>query len=160
MFHYVYLNNEIDAKASLFEQTETAIKPVKASAAETPHQYEWRNAGRLKQGRSLGKISRQQIWISQTFGALTLYALILILARTLLKQYNTVLDFIYNLLPYWAVQRLHLQSPFANYDHLVWKVLFVLSIAVLTAPWLWDMCLRFTTNRQTFSTQKLRQYSS
>lgn len=99
MFHYAYLNNEIDEKGQPINDTATAITPVKDGVPGTAHQYEWRNAGRLNKGRSLGKIKRQQIWFSQTFGAIALYALVLFVVRNSLEQYNDFLNFIKNLLP-------------------------------------------------------------
>ncbi|MFK8183527.1 MAG: M48 family metalloprotease [Phormidesmis sp.] len=174
MFHYAYLNNEIRAnetraKEQEVARSETAIRPEKVEATDEEQRYgeqhygeqhyEWRNAGRLSKGRSLGKIQHQQIWASQTLGAITLYALALCLVRSVLIQHNQGLRFIRDRLPGLIEQRLPLKYLFANTNELEWKVLSVLGIIAIAMPWLWDIGLRVTANRQSFSMPKLRQHS-
>ncbi|MEM6450445.1 MAG: M48 family metalloprotease [Cyanobacteria bacterium P01_D01_bin.105] len=175
IFHYDYLNDEIEAKKTdtadiITNQTTTeelpnnttltAVTPISTKKPdESQPSYEWRNSGRLSKGRSLGKMKRQQIWLSQTFGAISLYALVLFVTHSMIVEYNNFIRLISRLLPFWIIQHLPLQSLSDNYGDLALKELIAWGAAAIAAPWLWDLCLRFTTQRQSFSTQKLRQHS-
>ena len=176
MFHYAYLNNELgDDESAEHGPTEhgptehglkdgvresiPSDKETVSEEAQKVNSYEWKNAGRLSVGRSLGKMKRQQIWVSQTFGAAALYAFTLFWLNCLLVQYNRALSFIDNLMPAWAMERIPLAYFPESYAYLVWKVLGALSVGLMASPWLWDLALRFSANRQSFSNQKLRQHS-
>jgi len=157
MFHYAYLNGEADEAGQANEHVEPAITTSPQGRAANP--YEWRNAGRLSTGRSLGKMKRQQIWFAQTFGAIALYALCLTLSYGALVQYNQILSLVDDLLPGRVVRQLPFEYLPETADYLAWKVLVALIVLAIASPWLWDLALRFTTARSPFSTPKLRQHS-
>ena len=155
MFHYAYLNGEIDEAGQQSEVVEAEITPVRSDQSR----YEWQNAGRLSSGRSLGKMKRQAVWSAQSFGIAALYCLVLILSNRTAIFYNKALNIVDRLTPSFVMKYLPFKYLPQTLDYLVWKVLIALVVIAITSPWLWDLCLRFTTNRRSFSIQKLRQHS-
>ena len=162
MFHYAYLNGEIDRAGRPIAIAESRSASATATVQPEPSasNYEWRNAGRLRVGRSLGKLKRQQIWFAQTLGAIALYSCILALSYYALLLYNQTLSLVDDLIPSTAMQRLPFEYLPQTMAYLAWKVLIAMSVVAIASPWLWDLCLRFTSDRQPFSNQKLRQHSS
>ncbi len=157
MFHYAYLNggDEIDNEAVEPEADQT--KTVQIEARSQLH--EWPNAGRLPKGRSLGKMKRSPLWFAQTGGAIALYTLLLYFLRGMALIYNESLSFLNRFLPYRVMDWLPFKYASERYGYWSWRLSIVLFMVAIASPWLWDLCLRFTANRQPFSNQKLRIYS-
>ncbi|MEL7330234.1 MAG: M48 family metalloprotease, partial [Cyanobacteria bacterium J06559_1] len=168
MFDYSYLNgdaDEVDIDASVMP--ESALKaasivdsPPPVARIQTPSNeamaqasYTWMETGRLKQGRSLGKMKRSPLLMAQLGGAIAFYCLSRYLLFSAISQVNHPLNFLDSLLPFWIRQ-----IPF-DAKALSWQLLLVLCAATLASPWLWDVWLRLTANRKPFSNQKLRNHS-
>ncbi|MEM9090478.1 MAG: zinc metalloprotease HtpX [Cyanobacteria bacterium P01_F01_bin.53] len=166
IFQYDYLNGEISDSTS--GHADEAMRPVtplseqmnalhdhEIAAAEhiAKQEYEWVSAGRLPQGRALGKMKRSQLWFAQLGGVIVLYFLLRFLQQSAISIINTPLRFLDELLPFWVRQ-----IPFYH-QWWSWYLLAFLAMTVIASPWLWDWWLRFTAARQTFSNQKLRTYS-
>ena len=156
MFHYAYLNGDEEVES---EAEEPDIDRAAIVQTDSPS-YEWPNAGRLPRGRSLGKMKRSQLWFAQTIGAITFYSLLLYLVHSAVSFYNGILNFIDNFLSYRLMNWLPFKYASENYGYWSWRLLTVLLVVAIASPWLWDLCLRFTANRQPFSNQKLRTHSS
>ena len=158
IFHYAHLNQEI-------EVSDESMPENGASPAESPQlvdrkpvdhkpvDYEWTYAGRLKQGRSLGKIKTGQLWIAQTLGAVGFYFLARFLLNGAIALLNGYLIFLSNLpLLGWI-------KPFPIYD-VTWYLLGFLGLTAIASPWLWDIWLRLTADRHPFSLNALRPRSA
>lgn len=175
MFDYGYLNgdaDEVDADVSvipevpssevLASEVTSVDSPLLAPIQKTDHETVavpsqdpclWMEAGRLNQGRSLGKMKRSQLLMAQLLGAIAFYLLSRYLWLSAIEQVNNPLRFLDSLLPFVVGQ------ISVNHKVLIWPLLFALSVMALASPWLWDMWLRFTADRQPFSNQKLRTHS-
>ena len=149
MFHYAYLNGELDE----------TNKSASRAEVEGGHSYEWRNAGRLRTGRSLGKMKRQPLWIAQTLGAIAFYCLVLMLSNRAAIFYNKGLNVIDRITPSFVMRYLPFDYLPEYWGYLVWKVALALGVVAIASPWLWDLRLRFTTGRQVFTNAKLRHHS-
>ncbi len=156
MFHYAYLNGEVEDIESETVEDEAAQTAIVQADTQL---YEWPNAGRLPRGRSLGKMKRSQLWFAQTVGAIALYACLLYLIHSLAAFYNNSLNFLDKFLPYRVMNLLPLKYASEKYGDWSWRLSGLLFVLAIASPWLWDLCLRFTANRQPFSTQKLRAHS-
>ncbi len=153
IFHYTYLNkDENPAQAAI--ETPTAIAEDRNALPDaTPQICEWSSVERLSKGRSLGKIKRGKLWAAQIAGSVAFYGLLLYLIRGAIGLANGCLRFLDRLLPIWVRQ---LPEP---YGWLNGYLLAGLVVLVVASPWLWDLTLRFSANRQTFSNQNLRMHS-
>ena len=177
IFHYAYLNGEdaeriekageeetevVDAIASnqpVDLEEKKLLAPVRTTDTTSQHSafspnFTWVNAGRLQQGRPLGKIKRAQLWTAQLFSAITFYFVLRALWLGSVNALNGGLVFLDRLLPFWV------RSLPASWQDITWPLLAVLLVVALGSPWLWDLWLRFTTPRQSFSLAKLRLYSA
>lgn len=162
IFHYAYLNGEANestepapavqasAQQPSVEQLFFETSPAEQASEQT---YEWPNAGRLSQGRSLGKMKRSPLYFSQTIGAAALFTLLLYLIRSAIAPINSILNLLYKLLPAWITL-----IP-TDYSYLAWRLAGGLLVIAIASPWLWDLWLRFTAHRAPFSIQKLRVIS-
>lgn len=152
IFHYAYLNGEAGHATEL-----ASAKPVSASQPPVKQTSEqtcvWPNASRLSQGRSLGKMKRSPLYFSQTIGAAALFTLLFYLVRSAIAPINSALNLVHKILPSWI-------SLIPNgYSYLAWRLAGVLLAMAIASPWLWDLWLRFTAHRASFSIQKLRAVS-
>ena len=153
IFHYAHLNQEIEVS------DEPVLENV-ASPAESPQPVdrkpvdcEWTYAGRLKQGRSLGKIKAGQLWMAQTLGAVGFYFLARFLLNSAIALLNSYLIFLSDLpLLGWI-------RPFPIYD-VTWYLLGFLGLIAIVSPWLWDIWLRLTADCHPFSLNALRPRSA
>ena len=109
--------------------------------------------GRLKKGRSLGRIRTRKLWIAQVVGAVSFY----FLARCLLNKSIAVLNAYLNFLS--GLPLLSWIRPFPLYDA-TWYLLAALGVIAIASPWLWDLWLRVAYNRQSFSLNELRSHSA
>ncbi|MEL6815315.1 MAG: tetratricopeptide repeat protein, partial [Cyanobacteria bacterium J06598_3] len=139
------------ADSPLFERGPKTGNEAIAAPLQAP--CTWLEAGRLKQGRSLGKMKRSQLLMAQLGGAISFYVLSRYLLLSAIVQVNNPLRFLDGLLPFWVRQ-----IPL-NPKVFTWQLLVALGVLTLVSPWLWDVWLRFTANRQSFSNQKLRTHS-
>ncbi len=154
MFHYAYLNGEDDP----IPVEPSAAGPIPEAPPVAPPSYEWPNAGRLTKGRSLGKMKRSPLWFAQTIGITAFYALLLYLIYSVVEPINKVLDTLYRILNILPIRiGFFYLSP--HYQYWAWMVFGVLFGLLIASPWLWDLWLRFTSDRQSFSIPKLRTYS-
>lgn len=148
MFHYAYLNGEVNEKGDVDENAEPALV----------QRYEWPNAGRLSQGRVLGKkMKRTQLWFAQSVGAAAFYGLLLYFIHGAIAPLNRLLTLLYKILPDFITAKLSLWPT--EYRYWAWRLAIALLVLAIATPWLWDLWLRFTANRQPFSNQKLREIS-
>jgi Zn-dependent protease with chaperone function len=148
MFHYAYLNGEVDENGEVNENAESA----------SGQHYEWPNAGRLSQGRVLGKkMKRTQLWFAQSVGAAAFYGLLLYWVHGAIAFLNYLLTLLYKFLPESLSSKVSFLP--ADYSYWAWRLAGTLLIVAIATPWLWDLWLRFTANRQPFSNQKLREIS-
>lgn len=157
MFHYAYLNGEDDPPTADSHTAElsAADSAVSDESPVKPQSYEWPNAGRLAKGRKLGKMKRSPLWLAQTVGVIAFYFLLLYLIYSTVEPVNIFLDTLYRLSPV-RIGSFYLPSHYEDWAWRVFGALFGLAIA---SPWLWDLWLRFTSDRQAFSIPKLRTYS-
>ncbi len=139
MFHYTYLNG-----AYLNEE----------ATANSATGYEWGYAGRLAQGRSLGKIKRGQLQIAQIGGAIAFYFLLHYLIYGAITLVNGYLSFLDSILPFGISQ-----LP-ANFLDSSWGLLGSLIGVAIATPWLWDIWLQVTADRQPLTSQQLRTASA
>jgi len=180
IFHYAYLNGE-DALAedsdALLEQTkpeqtepeqtepeqtepEQTERPGEnvsdgaATVASVSETFGWVYAGRLNQGRALGKMKRGQLRLAQIGGAIAFY----FLWRTLIQQsvalVNGYLNFLDNLFPFWV------RSLPSSWRDVTWPLLIFLGVVGIASPWLWDIWLRLTAYCQPLSASVLRSHSA
>lgn len=140
MFHYAYLNGEDDVPGH--------SEPAQEEA------FCWTYAGRLPKGRSLGKMKRGQLWAMQIGGAIALYVLWRMLIRQTVAMVNGYLTFLDNVLPF------EVPTLPSSWQDMTWSLLIVLGVLVIAAPWLWDLWLRFSAQRQSFSASALRSQSA
>ena len=167
-----YLNDESGASTldATLENSDEAVRSVASSSSQkyasqkhsiataaTDHsviqEHGWINAGRLTQGRALGKMKRSQLWLAQLSGVIALYFLLRYFLLSSIALINAPLIFLDGLLPFW-VRWLPVNPPLLS------RYLFAALVTLLIAsPWLWDLWLRFTAARQPFSNQKLRTAS-
>ncbi len=161
IFHYAYLNGE------LAENGEPALAAATAqsdgqpehsqSEAHHPHGYGWSNAGRLAKGRTLGKMKRTQLWFAQGAGAIAFYTLLLSFVHGAIAPINRVLTLLCKILPDAIANKVSFLP--AEYGYWAWRLSGTLLVLAIAAPWLWDLYLRLSANRQPFSTAKLREFS-
>ncbi len=145
MFHYAYLNGEADGSAE-------------PSLASETQGYELPNAGRLKQGRTLGKQKkRTPLWFALSVGAATFYGLLLYLICGAIAPINRALTLLFKILPDFITSKLSFLPSEQGYW--AWRLFGALLVLMVASPWLWDLWLRFTAKRQPFSNQKLREIS-
>ena len=146
IFHYAYLNQETSDEPILQQGVSSAESPQLADC-------EWTYAGRLKQGRSLGKIKAGQLWVAQTIGAVGFYFLARFLLNRAIALLNGYLIFLSGLpLLGWS-------RPLPVKD-ITWFLLGCLGLIAIASPWLWDIWLRITAKRQLFSLNALRPRSA
>ncbi|MGB3786903.1 MAG: zinc metalloprotease HtpX, partial [Phormidesmis sp.] len=157
IFHYAYLNDEIeemDAEAG--PGTESTSASESTSATESSARDEgrlWIYAGRLKQGRSLGRVKRGQLRMAQIGSAIALYFLLRFLIHQTVAAISGCLSFFDGLLPFW-VRRL------PNFlQDVTWILLVCLLAIAIMSPWLWDLYLHFYADRQKLSVSQLRIHS-
>ncbi|MGC1306129.1 MAG: zinc metalloprotease HtpX [Phormidesmis sp.] len=162
MFHYAYLNGEAIETSSesqtppaseILSEPETPPAVETAITLATSTGCEWAYADRLGpgKGRSLGKLKKGNLWIAQMGSAVAFYGLCLYLLNGAIALINRPLIFLDRHLPFLVRQ--------IPTDHLRWKLLGLLGVMAIASPWLWDIWLRFTANRQPFSNQQLRTHS-
>lgn len=156
MFHYAYLNGEDEA---IERESEAADVSESVMVQADTQSYEWPNAGRLPRGKAIGKMKRSPLWMAQIGSAIALYSLLLYLFVRLVALYNGSLNFLDRVMPYQVMN--FLPFKYASDYSRDWslQLLIVLFVVAIASPWLWDLSLRFTANRQPFSNQKLRTYS-
>ena len=157
IFHYDYLNSEVPTDSPSAVSTPPEV-PTDPSVSEIPEvdpsvQTEWAYAGRLKQRRSLGKTRVGKLWVAQIVGAVGFYCLARYLLNGAIAFGNGYLNFLSGLpLLGWI-------RPFNFYDATGY-LLGALGLIAIASPWLWDIWLRFTTDRKSFSLNALRPISA
>jgi Zn-dependent protease with chaperone function len=157
IFHYAYLNGDADlnGKADSNGEVEATALPVNPPASQG---YELPHAGRLSQGRTLGKKKkRTQLWFAQSVGAAAFFVLLLYLVCGTIAPLNDALKLLLKILPASMAAKLSFLPVEPSY----WagRLLGALLVVAIASPWLWDVWLRLTANRQPFSNQKLREIS-
>ena len=157
IFHYDYLNSEVptDSPSAISAPPEvpTDLPVAEVKEVDPSIQTEWAYAGRLKQRRSLGKIRAGKLWVAQTVGAVGFYFLARYLLNGAIAFGNGYLNFLSGLpLLGWI-------RPFNFYDATGY-LLGALGLIAIASPWLWDIWLRFTTDRKAFSLNALRPISA
>ncbi|WP_121968071.1 M48 family metalloprotease [Leptolyngbya sp. BC1307] len=156
MFHYAYLNGEIAAAPTDEDRAVTALqdesKPSQAADSEAGYQRVY--AGRLAQGRSLGKLKRGQLRTAQIGGAIAFYFFLRSLIYGAIALTNGYLNFLDSILPFGVSQ---IPATFLNS---AWVLLGSLVGIAIASPWLWDIWLQATADRQPLSSQQLRTYSA
>ncbi|NJM98549.1 MAG: M48 family metalloprotease [Phormidesmis sp. RL_2_1] len=166
MFHYAYLNREEFEQAqpqpdeqTAHQQPEQAHPKTQQQTHQQNHQqthqqaFDWVYAGRLKQGKRLGRIKKGPLWVSLAAGVVAFYTFLLCLMHSVSRLINVELRLLDRLLPFWVRQ-----LPEA-YGDLAWPVLGGLVLWAIASPWLWDRWLSLTANQQPFSNQQLRVHS-
>ena len=156
MFHYAYLNGEATAEPIDEDRAVTALQtesnPTQSADLETS--YEWIYAGRLAQGRSLGKIKRGQLRTAQIIGAIAFYGLLRYLIYGAIALTNSYLNFLNSLLPFGVSQ---IPTTFLGST---WVLLGSLVGVAIASPWLWDIWLQVIAERQPLSSRQLRTHSA
>ncbi len=153
MFHYAYLNGE-DADDADNNANPQAEQPGVSTTAEPTNGYTWPYANRLDKGRALGKIKRTQLWLMQIGGAIAFYLLFRTLIHRVVAMLNGYLSFLDGILPFWV------RSLPDGLREVTWPLLIAMGAVMIASPWLWDLWLRFTANRRTFSISTLRLHSA
>lgn len=145
IFHYAYLNSEAEDAVP--------VAATDALNATIQADCQWKYAGRLKQGRALGKMKKGQLWVAQAFGAAGFYFLARFLLDGAIALINSYLNFIAGLpLLGWI-------RPLPIYDA-TWYLLGAVGLVAIASPWLWDVWLSAIANRQKFSLNALRPFSA
>ena len=157
IFHYDYLNSEVpaDSSSTPIYPSDAPTDSLVAEISETDAsvQTEWAYAGRLKQRRSLGKTRTGKLWVAQIAGAVSFYFFARYLLNGAIALVNGYLNFLSGLpLLGWI-------RPFNFYDA-TWYLLGALGFIAIASPWLWDILLRFATDRKSFSLNALRPISA
>ncbi len=167
MFHYAYLNgetpdSEIAGEANEAIADEATAEPLSRHDAvemlcenkSSPEaNYGWVYAGRLARGRSLSKIKPGQLWTAQLCGAITFYFLLRYLLHSAIALVNGYLEFLSRILPFGV-------SLPAAFSGRTWVLSGSLIGIAIASPWLWDIWLRLTADKQPLSSQQLRTYSA
>ncbi|MGB3297371.1 MAG: zinc metalloprotease HtpX, partial [Phormidesmis sp.] len=162
IFHYAYLNGEANnATNESSPLASTEQSPIEQSSTEQSSTeqfpveqiYEWPNAGRLRAGRLLGKMKRSPLWFSQSFGAIAFFGLLLGLIRSATITINSGINLLHKIRPSWIAL-----LP-TGYGYWAGRLAIALLIIAIASPWLWDLWLRFTAQKQPFTLQKLRAIS-
>lgn len=153
IFHYAYLNGDKNPVQADFEESTATTDGEQALPDAAPQNCEWSYVERLSRERSLGKLKRGKLWAAQIAGAIALYALLLYLMRSAIALTNSCLQFVDQLLP------IDIQQLPESYGDRAWFPFGLLLALVAAAPWLWDLNLRLSADRQAFSNQNLRVYS-
>jgi Zn-dependent protease with chaperone function len=159
MFHYAYLNGELNGEVGESVESESVEEEiVKEESAEFDSPcYELPNAGRLSQGRTLGKMKRTQLRFAQGVGVAAFYGLLLYLICGAIAHLNHALTLLSNILPDFLSSKIvFLPSEYRYWAKALLAVLLGLAIA---SPWLWDLLLRLSAKRHPFPLQKLREVS-
>ena len=160
IFHYANLNRAVEAEqadrpteSTVEDRSQFAVLASVVASPETSVQTEWAYAERLEQGRSLGRIRTGKLWISQIVCAVGFYFLALALLNGAISLLDGYLEFLSELPLLGWVPRLPI-------DDATWLLLTVLVIFAIASPWLWDIWLRFVTNRKPLSLSTLRSLSA
>ncbi len=145
IFHYVYLNNEV-------EEAESEISPVVVSRSVAKG-CGWIYADRLNNSRSLGRVKRGQLRMAQMGSAIALYFLLRFLIHRIVAAVNSCLFFLDGILPFWV------RTLPEFLQDVTWTLPVALLMIVVASPWLWDLYLYFCADRQKLSVSQLRIHS-
>ncbi|MEO0648244.1 MAG: tetratricopeptide repeat protein, partial [Cyanobacteria bacterium J06650_10] len=164
MFHYDYLNGEernADKSLTEAEPVEQVVTSALAESAvldgtdnSVSAKLGWIYAGRLNQGKSLGKIKRGQLRFMQVSGAIAFYVIWRSLIHQSVDAINGFLFFLDGILPFWV------RSLPSSWRNVTWPLLAFFVTLTIASPWLWDFWLRFSADSQTCSASLLRKHSA
>ncbi len=157
IFHYTYLNDEIeeiDVEAGPMTESTSVSKSTSATeSSATDEGHLWIYAGRLKQGRSLGRVKRGQLRMAQIGSAIALYFLLRFLIHQTVSAISGCLSFLDGLLPFWV-------RPLPDsLREVTWTLLVGLLVTAIVSPRLWDLYLRVYADRQKLTVSQLRIHS-
>ncbi|MEM6349663.1 MAG: M48 family metalloprotease [Cyanobacteria bacterium P01_D01_bin.14] len=113
----------------------------------------WQEGGRLKTGRSLGKVNRWRFWLSQVACAVLAFGTLRYLVHGTMQGINGYLSMLDRILPFYVP----IIRAF-NRDQ-TWRILVILLLLLVASPWLWDLWLRWRYDAKAYSTKQLGAHS-